>query len=37
MKIEEWFERYPWRNLCEHCKGTGLRHRLREPGLRLFP
>jgi hypothetical protein len=26
MSIEEWFERYPWQNLCPRCKGTGLRH-----------
>jgi hypothetical protein len=26
MNIEEWFERYPWRNVCSSCKGTGLRH-----------
>jgi hypothetical protein len=26
MTIDEWFRRYPWRNLCEACKGTGLRH-----------
>ena len=26
MKIEEWFGRYPWRNLCEAWRGTGFRH-----------
>jgi len=26
MTIDDWFARYPWRNLCEACKGTGLRH-----------
>jgi hypothetical protein len=26
MNIDDWLARYPWRNLCEACKGTGLRH-----------
>ena len=26
MTFEEWFERYPWRDLCEACRGTRFRH-----------
>jgi hypothetical protein len=34
MNFEEWFARYPWRNLCEACKGTGDRH---EDGVPVKP
>ena len=26
VNIDEWFAKYPWRNLCGPCNGTGLRH-----------
>jgi hypothetical protein len=37
INIDEWFKRYPYRNLCAACGGTGLRPKSTTPCLEDEP